>query len=509
MNGNKTIAKNTIIVYSQLFVTIILNLIISRLVLQTLGASDFGLYSVVGGIVGMFTFISASMAVTTTRFLNYEMGKPDGNLNKIFNQSNVLHICIAIIILILLETIGLYYIYNYLNVPFGKESDALFVFQVSTIVACVGIINVPYQAIFVAHEKFNFVALIDISNVTIKLFVILALLYSNDGNKLRLYAIGMSSTTFFSFIIYHILSKRCWPEIIKWKFVRNWRLYKDELLYSNWNLLATASIIGRSQGSAIIINYFFGTTVNAAYAIADMVQQQVNGFIGRFDIAVSPQITQNLGAGNISRSVYLASNTCRLCILGMEILFFTLYSELDSILRLWLGEVPEGALVFTKYTLLIALVSSTSGGLVQFINGSGKIKWFKIQSSLWNLCPLVLGFILYRNGMRSYGIVILFVIADVFNRAFQLLLLKRLMNFDIIKYIKESYFRPFVVLVLMMMIINAYSNYVYGCINYMIGLFSMLVVSSIVVYYIGLQSNERKKISRIAVSGVNKICKRI
>ena len=168
MNGNKKIAKNTIIVYAQLFITIILNLVISRLVLLALGASDFGLYNVVGGIVGMFTFISASMAATTTRFLNFEMGKPDGNLNKIFNQSNVLHISIAIFIFILLESIGTYYIYNYLNVSAGKEFDAMFVFQISTIVACIGIINVPYQAIFVAHEKFNIIALVDISNVIIK-----------------------------------------------------------------------------------------------------------------------------------------------------------------------------------------------------------------------------------------------------------------------------------------------------------------------------------------------------
>lgn len=508
MGDNRTIAKNTVIVYFQLFITIILNLVISRLVLQALGASDFGLYNVVGGVVGMFTFISASMSATTTRFLNYEMGKPEGNLNKVFNQSNVLHISIALLILFLLETIGTYYIYNHLNVSTGKELDAMFVFQVSTIVACIGIINVPYQAIFVAHEKFNIIALVDISNVIIKLFIVIGLLYYN-GNVLKLYAVGMSLTTFFSFIVYHLMSKKKWPEIIMWKPVHDWKSYKEQLFYSNWNLLSTASLVGRSQGSAILINFFFGTTVNAAYAIADMVLQQVNGFVGRFDTAVAPQITQNIGSGNMARSVYLASNTCRICILVMIVLFFTLYVELESVLYFWLGNVPEGALVFCKYTLLIALVSSTAGGIAQLINGSGQIKWFKIQLAIWNICPLLICFFLYSSGMQAQYIVLLFVVADILNRITQLYLLKKLLEFDVKKYINDAYFRPFVAFLVLLGYLWVYRNtFVEYHLNAFVGILLTLLVSVTVCFYIGFQKNERNRIISMGKNGTNKLCRR-
>ena len=295
-NSNKRIAKNTLIIYAELFITIAINLALSRLVLQALGASDFGLYNVVGGVIAMFTFISSSLAVTTTRFLNFEMGKPDGDVNRIFNQSNLLHIAFALFILILLETFGIYYILNFLNVAPGKEADAMFVFQVSTIVACVGIISVPFQSVFVAHERFKTVAIANISNAIIKLLIVIALLYYS-GNALRFYAVGMSVTTFLLFIFYYALSKRNWPSIVRWRLVKGRRSYKDQLFYSNWNLLSTASYVGRNQGSAVLINYFFGTVVNAAYAIAMMILQQVNNFVGKFDSAVGPQITQNMGGG--------------------------------------------------------------------------------------------------------------------------------------------------------------------------------------------------------------------
>ena len=150
--SNKTIAINTIVVYASLFITTIIGLITSRYVLQVLGVSDFGLYNVVGGVIALFSVISGSLSTTTIRFLNVEIGKKDGNPNRIFNICNVVHICFALILLALAETIGVFYINNYLNVEPGKEADAMFVFQVSTVVACLGLINVPYQSTFIAKE---------------------------------------------------------------------------------------------------------------------------------------------------------------------------------------------------------------------------------------------------------------------------------------------------------------------------------------------------------------------
>lgn len=494
-NNNKRIVVNTLIVYTELFITIVVNLVLSRLVLQALGSSDFGLYSVVGGVIAMFTFISGSLSVSTSRFLNFEMGKIDGDVNRIFNQSHVLHLAFAAIILILLETIGIYYINNYLNVDVGKEGDAMFVFQVSTIVACIGIVNVPFQSLFTAHEQFRIVAVINICNVIIKLLVVIALLHYS-GNALHFYALGMSLVTLSSFVIYHILGTRRWPEIVRWKLVRGCCSYKEQLLYSNWNLLSTASIVGRSQGSVLLINLFFGTVVNAAYAISMQVLQQVNNFVGRFDIAVAPQITQNLGGGNFERSSYLAGKTCRICILLMEVIFFPLYIELDYILQLWLGDnIPADTLVFCQYTLLIAIVSSTSGGLLQLINASGKIKWFKILGFLFNISPLFISYGLFAKGYPPFIIVLLFIISDIICRGAQLYLLKRMYTFSIVGFVKEAYLKPTIVFMIMFSYMQVY-NLVLGIIpfHHIWGLiFTLLLIVSL-CFHLGLNRCEKKQI---------------
>ena len=493
--NNKKIAKNTLIVYSRLFIAMFVGLLTSRFVLQALGASDFGLYNVVGGVIAMFTFISGSLATTTTRFINYEMGKVDGNINKIFNISNTLHIFFAIIILLLTEIIGVFYINNYLNVVPGKEADAMFVFQVSTIVACIGIINIPYQSLFIANEKFGTIAIIDIINTLIKLILALVLLIYK-GNALRFYAVCMSLTTLFLFVSYHYLCYKYWSKEVKWNFVSKLKPYKELLIFNNYNLLATGSIIARSQGSNILINYFFGTTVNAAYAIGNSVQHYVNIFIGNFDTATAPQITQNLANGNIERSLYLVNKTCRICILLMEIVFFTLIVELDLILHLWLeNSIPDGTYTFCKYTLLIAVVSSTSGGLGQFINGSGKIKWFKIEMSVLYFSCLIFGYIAFKFGFPAYTIIILFVVTDVIHRSIQLFLLKVLMSFNIIRFIKEAYYRPFITFIILLAYVKMYGVLNISNIPYkFIGIFVTLLISSCIVYYFGLYKSERNKL---------------
>ena len=443
----------------------------------------------------MFTFISTSMTGTTIRFLNYEMGKKDGKINKVFNQSNVLHILLAITILLLLESIGVFYILNYLRVDAGKEFDAMFVFQVSTVVACMGIISVPYRGIFVACEKFKTIALIEIANVLLKLFLVIALLYY-QGNALRFYAVSMSTMTFVSFICYYWGAKRNWPDIIKWNFVRDWRAYKEQFFFSNWNLLNSSSMVARNQGGAVLINLFFGTVVNAAYAISYTVMRHIIDFVGRFDTAVTPQIIKNLGANQSGRSLYLASHTCRICILLTEIVFFALSVELDFILQLWLGEnLPHDTALFCQYTLLISLVSSTSCGLVPLINGTGKIKWFMIQKSIWYMAALLAGFFILKYTKIPYIIIILFVLSDVFNRCSQFLLLKKILSFKVWEFIRDAYSRPLVIFVVMSVFVHFYHNLHWsGAYFHIMGIILTLCLNAVLIFLIGLNKGEKNRI---------------
>ena len=203
--GNRRLVKNTIFNYIQLPVSIIIGLLSSRIVLQILGVSDYGLYNIVGGVLGMFTFFASSLGAATTRFVNFEMGKPDGDLNKIFNTCLVLHILFAVAVIIVAEIGGIWYINNYLNVEPGKEWDAMFIYQITIIVFCLGLINIPYQSLFAAFERFGQMALINIASLLIKLGLIY-LLFLVKGNVLRVYAILMTVVSLVTFILYHILA---------------------------------------------------------------------------------------------------------------------------------------------------------------------------------------------------------------------------------------------------------------------------------------------------------------
>ena len=503
MTDNKRIAKNTVIVYIRLVVVTLIGLLSSRFVLQALGVSDYGLYNVVGSIIGMFAFISGSLSVTTIRFLNFEKGKPDGDMNRMFNICNALHIGMAALLLILFEIFGVWYIINYLNVEPGKEADAMFVFQVSIVVCCLGIMNVPYSSLYNVHEKFVFPTVITIIDAVLKLASILALLYY-PGNRLRVYAFAMSVITFSDFVVYHLMAYRNWRPIVRWSFVPKWGSYREVISYTNYNMLSTVSMTARSQGSNLLINFFFGTVVNAAYAVSTIVRSFVEMFMSSFDGAAAPQITQNISANNTERVAYLAHTICRACIILTELVLLPLYLEMDFILKLWLGNPPEGTTLFCRITLFIVLMAATCGGIGRVIDGAGKIKWFKIQISFYYLLCLPVGYVLFHYGFPAYWILILFVLSDVFNRITQLILLKVILNFDIATFVKEAYTRPFVIFVLMAIFAIVYQHLNIQAIPMrMMGIIISVVFSAIIVYAIGLKKDEKQKVLQLIKNKMN------
>lgn len=492
--SNKRIAINTIIVYFRLFVVMVVGLLTSRFVLQRLGVSDYGLYNVVGGVIAIFTVISGSMSSTTIRFLNYEIGKTDGNPNRVFNICNVTHISFAVGLLFLAETIGLFYVYNYLKVDPGKENDAMFVFQVSTIVACIGLINVPFQSVFVAKEKFLAIALIEIINAFVKLGLIVLLLYYK-GNALRLYAIIMSATTFISFVVYHYLCYRYWPDLVKWRFIKRFKYYKELLVYNNYVMLSSVAYVGRAQGANILINYFFGTLVNGAYGIARTVEGFVMNFTVNFDSAAAPQITQSVGKGDISTASTIACRTCRMCILLSLLAVFPLYVEMELVLKFWLGTVPEYTVTFCRLMLLAVVVAATGGGFLRLKDAMGKIKWFMIQYSFWYFLSFPLGYILLKMGYPPLTVIVVYIFTDLVNRICQIYLMKRIYNFDIKTFCINAYIRPFIVALLMSSYFVFYSKIdISNSTEHFVGLCITAFIGVSLILIVGLKASERSKI---------------
>ena len=492
--ANKRIAKNTLVIYGQLILKIFLGLFTSRLALEALGVSDFGLNSVVGGVVVLFTFISSSLSGTTIRFINVERGKPDGDLNKVFNVCNVLHIAMAIFLFVLLEAGGVYYIHHYLNVDPGKESDAMFVFQVSTIMCCLGVINVPFASLFNATEKFMFTAVVEISVKVIQL-VLLYWLLTYEGSRIRAFALIETLTTMTSFVVYHYYAYRRWVDVVKWRFVRGWQVYKEVLVYSSYNLLQTLAVMGRGQGSLLLINYFFGTVVNGAFAVAKTVERNILPFANNFHGAAAPQITQSYSSGDMERVFYLTSRIGKYSMLMMMLAFFPLWAELEFILHLWLIKVPEGALVFCQMILLITFVSITHGGVVHVINASGKVACFRIIYSLLMLACIPVGFVILKIGSPAYMLLVLFLAADIIYRIVQFYFMHSILKFPVFRFCRKV-FLPVIytsIPVMLFLFLTSQINYETS-LWHICHIILIFILTAISAYYIGLRKHEREKV---------------
>ena len=491
---NQLIYRNTLIIYARMLFVTFVGLFSSRFVLQALGASDYGLYNVVGGLIAMLNFISTAMVTTTRRFVNVEMGKPDGNINKVFNICLLLHIGFALLILVIAETLGIWYINNMLNVAPGKENDAMFVFQISTIVACIGIINVPYQSLIEAHEFFGKAAIIDILTTAVKFaFILVLLLYS--GNALRFYAISICLVTLLSFALYHRVCKKKWADTIRWHYYGRSPLYKEILVFNNYTALGAIATIGKSQGSNLLVNFFFGTIVNAAFAIAYQVESYVYMFVNKISLAANPQVAKNYSGGSLERVNSLIEKNSKYSILIMTVFFFTIYVELDYILSVWLKEVPPGATLLCQLTLIDALVRSFSEGTNGLVHASGKIKWFQIVGSIILLSNLPLGFMLFKIGFEAHWIIICFIATSVGYRGISLYMMHSILKFDVKRYFVRAYLSPILVIGVLVCYSIVYNSFLKTGVQFhVLGILLTLVLSLISAFILGLDKKEKEAI---------------
>lgn len=491
--NNKKIVLNTGVMYVRLIVTTIIGLLTSRYVLLALGASDFGLYAVVGGLISMLNVLSTAMYTTTRRFINVEMGKSDGNLNRIFNISRLLHIGFALFIFVIAETVGLFYIYNYLNVAPERFDDAVFVFHVSTIAAAIGIINVPYQALMEAYEKFNQIAFVDVLRSTVKLVFVYCLMFMG-GDCLRVYAVGMALLTLFLLSFYNVACFCQWRDIIKYKFYKASGIYREILVFNNYVAMGATAYIARTEASTMLVNYFFGTLVNAAFAIGYTIESYCMTFVSSIGTAASPQITKNF-FGNYERSLQLMETINRYSVYMMLLVFVPISAELEFILRLWLKEVPEGTALVCQLTLISALARVLFGSTNILIQASGKNKWFQIVGSVIQLMCIPIGFVLYRIGFPAITIIVLYIIGTLVDRCAIFYLLHRILSFDILRYVRNVFIPVAFVVLCGFVIVTAYRHIgIESAIWRVFGILSCLSATILIIFSIGLTNRERNTV---------------
>ena len=435
MNDNKRIAVNTVFLYAKFIITTVVSLVMSRVVLQALGASDYGLYNIVGGVVAMLNTLGTSMVATSYRYMAVEIGKgEDGNPNKIYNTVVVVHFALALFLLVIGETLGVFYVNNYLNVDPLKIPDALFVLHLSLLTTAFSIITIPMNGLIIAREKFLFTSVVESLSAVVKLaFAFILIHYA--GNRLRCYAVMLAIIQFAVPLSYQIYCRINDADIVKWQLNKNKKDYKELLGFAWWILLGAMAVIGRIQGAAMIINYFFGTILNAAFGLASQVYQAVSSFTSTLRQSTVPQIMKNQGHGNEDRALNLVYAISRYSYLLMMLMAVPIMLNLNFILKLWLGNPPAYTKIFVIFMLINGMISNLGAGFDASIQSTGKIRKNQIGYSLINLSLLPIVFVLYKLGFPPYVNVMCMVLLSIITLIFQIGIMTDLTKFSVKTYI--------------------------------------------------------------------------
>ena len=412
-SSNKRIAKNTLALYVRMFLTMIVGLYTSRVVLATLGVEDYGVYGVVGGIVSMLGFLNASMSGATSRFLTFELGRGDKDrLGKTFSSALVVHVGIALVVLVLAETVGLWFLCNKLVIPAGRMGAAMWVYQLSIASAMLGFTQVPYNATIIAHENMDVYAYVEILNSVLKLGIVYLLTIGNF-DKLILYAVLMFAVSVVVMMTYRVYCLRHYAES-HFHWICDKTYLRPLLSFSGWDLYGNMSVLARQQGINFLINMFFGVVYNAASSIATMVNGVVTAFAFNIIQASRPTIIKEYASGDMAGMERVVCNASKYTVLLFGCMLTPLVLELPYLMELWLGTVPDKAVAFCRLLLVASLFGLFNSVLTTCIHATGRIVRLSfITGSLFIGCVPVI-YVLFRAGLGidwAYVVYLLGVVA--------------------------------------------------------------------------------------------------
>ncbi|MDB4366659.1 MATE family efflux transporter, partial [Akkermansiaceae bacterium] len=376
IENSKRIALNTALLYFRMLISMGVSLYTSRIVLNTLGVEDFGIYNVVGGVVMMFSFLNASMSTATQRFLSFEIGKKNLNeLEKTFSMSINIHVIIAIFVFIFAETIGLWFLNHKLVIPIYRLEVANWVYQFSVFSLMVSIIRVPFNSLIIAHERMKVFAYVSIFEAILKLLLVL-LLIRLEFDKLQMYSILIFIVTIIVCLTYWLY---CNNNFKNTRYIFCWKnkLFKTLISYGGWNLFGGISGVAMQNGLNILLNLFFGPIVNAARAISFQVNATVNGFVSSFQIAMYPQIVKSYAKDEVKYMHKIIFQGSKYSFYLLLFVTLPILMETESVLTYWLGIVPEYTVLFCRLVLINSLIDCISGPLMSATQATGKIKAYQ------------------------------------------------------------------------------------------------------------------------------------
>lgn len=492
--NNKRIAKNTLLLYVRMLFMMAVSLYTSRVVLNALGVEDFGIYNVVGGVVAMFTVLSGSLSAAISRFITYELGKENQeNLNKIFSSAVTIQLGLAGIIILLAETIGIWFLNVKMNIPEIRMEAANWVFQFSILTFAINLISVPYNASIIAHEKMSAFAYISILEAIGKL-AIAYLIVVSPMDKLIFYAILMCVVALIVRFTYGNYCKRHFSECT-YHFIWDKQLLKQMFGFAGWNFIGAASAVLRDQGGNVVINLFCGPTVNAARGIAFQVNTAVNQFVTNFMTALNPQITKSYAAGNKEYMMTLLFQGARLSFYMLLLLSLPILINTHYILGLWLKLVPDHAVLFVQLVLIFAMSESISQPLITAMLATGKIRNYQIIVGGLQMMNLPISYLLLRLGFFPEIVIIVAICISQCCLAARLILLRGMIGVSIRKYLQKVYFNILTVSAIAIVLPLISTQYIDETfIGFIIISLIAIVCTITSIYFIGCNRQERQSI---------------
>ena len=490
--NNKRIAKNTLLLYFRMLLTMAVSLYTSRVVLSTLGVEDYGIYNVVGGVVAMFSVISGSLSAAISRFITYELGKGDREkLTRIFSSSVTIQLGLGLIILILAEAIGVWFLNVKMNIPESRMYAANWVFQLSIVTFIINLISVPYNAAIIAHEKMSAFAYISILEVSAKLLIVYMLLIS-PIDRLIFYAILMASVALIIRFVYGYYCKRNFEECT-YHIIFDKELLKKMFGFAGWNFIGASSAVLRDQGGNIVINLFCGPAVNAARGIAYQVNSAVNGFVSNFMVALNPQITKSYASGDREYMMTLIYQGARLSFYILMILSLPVIINVDYILGLWLKTVPEHTSTFIQLVLVFTMSEAISNPLITAMLATGNIRNYQIVVGGLQLMNLPISYVLLRNGCMPETVLIVAICLSQCCLATRLYMLRGMIGLSVRKYIHKVYLNVLIVTALSAIIPCLLSYYLSETFISFITICVISVICTLtVIYFVGCDKKERQ-----------------
>lgn len=499
---SKRIAKNTIVLYFRMIFMMFVMLYTSRVILDSLGVEDYGIYNVVGGFVSMFALISAALSSACSRFINYEMGKGNKeSLNIVFSTAVNIQVFLALIVLILAEVIGVWYVNNIMVLPKERLVAANWCFQFSVITFCMNLITVPFNASIIAHEKMTAFAYISIYQGLATLLVTFLVLY-NPFDKLIYYAFLLLIVQLSVQVAYQIYCRLNFEEC-HYKKVLNKTLLKKMLSYSGWHLVGNGATVLKNEGVNVVLNLFFGPVVNSARGLAMQVNSALYQFASNFMMAMNPQITQSYAKRDFSYMFNLMKKGSRFSFYLLLVLSLPVLLNTHYILGFWLKEIPDNTVLFVQLAIIATIIASLSAPLVTAQNATGNVRNYQLVVGGVLLLNLPLSYVCLRLGFAAESVFVVAIIVEINCLIARIIMvpqtIKEFNPFDYIKYVIGNCLVVCLVslpIPLMFRVLNHSENFLSFTISSVISVLSVMLT----IYLIGCNKEERLMIK-------SKICK--